>query len=91
MPGPARPDPPSDHGPPAPDHRHQYPPGADHGCQSAGGIVAVRHRRRPGKGPTIRQKYVNRAHARLRRPVERSIARLKTWRILCKARCSPTG
>ncbi|MFE4583461.1 transposase family protein, partial [Streptomyces chartreusis] len=32
---------------------------------------------------------VNRAHSRLRWPVERAIARIKTWRILRKARCSP--
>ncbi|MFF3404579.1 transposase family protein, partial [Streptomyces sp. NPDC002659] len=38
---------------------------------------------------TARQKSVNRAHSRHRWPVERAIARLKTWRILPKARCSP--
>ncbi|WP_324605398.1 transposase family protein, partial [Streptomyces sp. NRRL F-2664] len=32
---------------------------------------------------------VNRAHSRLRWPVERTIARIKTWRILRKARLSP--
>ncbi|MFJ9752864.1 IS5/IS1182 family transposase, partial [Streptomyces chartreusis] len=31
-----------------------------------------------------------RAHSRLRWPVERTIASIKTWRILRKARCSPT-
>ncbi|MGW6263321.1 IS5/IS1182 family transposase, partial [Streptomyces sp. NPDC055085] len=29
-------------------------------------------------------------HSRLRWPVERAIARIKTWRILRKARCSPS-
>ncbi|MGW6263548.1 transposase family protein [Streptomyces sp. NPDC055085] len=33
---------------------------------------------------------MNRAHSRLRWPVERAIARIKTWRILRKARCSPS-
>ncbi|MFJ2008611.1 transposase family protein, partial [Streptomyces chartreusis] len=32
---------------------------------------------------------VNRAHARLRSPVERAFARLKSWRIFRRARCSP--
>ncbi|MFI6006433.1 transposase family protein [Streptomyces sp. NPDC051366] len=44
---------------------------------------------RPGKKLTIEQKSVNQAHSRLRWPVERAIARIKTWRILRKARCSP--
>ncbi|MFE3585484.1 transposase family protein, partial [Streptomyces vinaceus] len=47
-------------------------------------------RRKPGKDLTVRQTSVNRAHSRLRWPVERAIARIKTWRILRKARCSPT-
>ncbi|MFC4518274.1 transposase family protein, partial [Streptomyces ehimensis] len=34
-------------------------------------------------------KSVNRAHARLRSPVERAFARLKAWRIFRKARVSP--
>jgi hypothetical protein len=33
---------------------------------------------------------LNKAHARLRYPVERGMARVKTWRIFRKARCSPT-
>ncbi|WP_324605403.1 transposase family protein, partial [Streptomyces sp. NRRL F-2664] len=40
--------------------------------------------------PTPRQKRVNRARSRLRWPVERAIASIKTWRILRKARCHPT-
>ncbi|MFJ1812663.1 MULTISPECIES: transposase family protein [unclassified Streptomyces] len=55
----------------------------------AGGTFATGRRRRPGK-ELGRQKSLNKAHARLRYPVERGIARLKTWRILRKARCSPT-
>ncbi len=62
---------------------------ADRGYQGAGDSVAVPHRRRPGKDLTDKQKCVNRAHSRLRWPVERAIARIKTWRILRKARCNP--
>ncbi|MFI8388605.1 transposase family protein, partial [Streptomyces sp. NPDC085540] len=51
--------------------------------------AAVPSRRRPGKDLTTKQKSVNRAHSRLRWPVERAIARIKTWRILRKARISP--
>ncbi|MFD5514014.1 transposase family protein [Streptomyces sp. NPDC127051] len=58
--------------------------------QGAGDIVAVPHRRKPGKDLTLKQKCVSRAHARLRWPVERAIAEIKTWRILRKARCHPT-
>ncbi|MEV6332840.1 transposase family protein [Streptomyces sp. NPDC051909] len=39
---------------------------------------------------TVEQKCVNRAHSRLRWPVERAIARVKTWRILRKAGCNPS-
>ncbi|WP_406053843.1 transposase [Streptomyces sp. NBC_01077] len=62
---------------------------ADKAYQAAGAGVAVPHRRSPGKDLTVTQKCVNRAHSRLRWPVERAIARIKTWRILRKARCSP--
>ncbi|WP_411142602.1 transposase family protein [Streptomyces sp. x-80] len=62
---------------------------ADNAYQGAGGIAAVTHRRRPGKGLTVKRRCVNRAHSRMRWPVERTIARLKTWRLLRKARCSP--
>jgi hypothetical protein len=63
---------------------------ADRGYQGAGDTVAVPHRRRPGKDLTAKQKCVNRAHSRLRWPVERAIAAVKTWRILRKARCNPS-
>lgn len=53
---------------------------ADKAYQGAGDIVAVPRRRRPGRDLTPAQKYVNRAHSRLRWPVERAIARIKTWR-----------
>jgi transposase len=63
---------------------------ADRGYQGASASVAVPHRRRPGKDLTVKQKCVNRAHSRLRWPVERAIARIKTWRFLRKARCHPS-
>jgi hypothetical protein len=62
---------------------------ADRGYQGTGDIVAVPHRRRPGKDLTVKQRCVNRAHSRLRWPVERAIASVKTWRILRKTRCNP--
>ncbi|MDX2733645.1 transposase family protein, partial [Streptomyces sp. PA03-2a] len=52
--------------------------------------IATPIRRRPGKELSPRQKSLNKAHARLRYPVEHGMARLKTWRIFRKARCSPT-
>jgi hypothetical protein len=63
---------------------------ADKAYQGAGDLVAVPARRKPGKDLTIKQKSVNRAHSRLRWPVERAIAHIKTWRILRKARLSPS-
>ncbi|MFJ2008485.1 transposase family protein [Streptomyces chartreusis] len=63
---------------------------ADPGYLGAGGTIATPIRRRPGKELKPRQVSLNKAHARLRYPVERGIARLKTWRIFRKARCSPT-
>ena len=63
---------------------------ADLGYLGAGGTIATPIRRRPGKELSPRQKSLNKAHARLRYPVERGMARLKTWRIFRKARCRPT-
>ncbi|MEU9057226.1 transposase family protein [Streptomyces sp. NPDC048384] len=48
------------------------------------------HWRHPGKDLPIKQMCIHRAHSRLRWPVERTIAGIKTWRILRKARISPT-
>ncbi|MFJ2478340.1 transposase family protein [Streptomyces sp. NPDC087659] len=68
-------------------HLSGIPVLAARGCQGAGDIVAVPHHRRPGKDLT--QECLNRGHSRLRWPVERSIASIKTWRILRRVRCSP--
>ncbi|MFJ6637009.1 transposase family protein [Streptomyces sp. NPDC091376] len=59
-------------------HRLGIPVLADLGY---GGNFAVPVRRRPGKQLTATEKSLNKAHARLRHPVERGIASLKTWRI----------
>lgn len=59
------------------------------GYVGAGGTFAVPRRRRPHQDLTAGQRSLNRAHARLRYPVERGIARLKTWKIFRRARCSP--
>ncbi len=64
---------------------------ADKAYQGAGAQTAVPARRRPGRDLSIKQKSVNRAHSRLRWPVERPIARLKTWRVLRKAHISPNN
>ncbi|MFD5514279.1 transposase family protein [Streptomyces sp. NPDC127051] len=52
---------------------------ADRACQGADPIVAVPHRRKPGKNLTPKQTCANRAHSRLRWPAGRAIARIKTW------------
>ncbi|WP_420707025.1 transposase family protein [Streptomyces sp. NRRL F-2664] len=70
--------------------RPGIPVTADRGCQGAGDILAAPHRRKPRKDPTLKQRCVNRAHSRLRWPVERTIASIKSWRILRKARCHPS-
>ncbi|MFE3866162.1 transposase family protein [Streptomyces goshikiensis] len=62
---------------------------ADLGYAGAGGTFAVPRRRRPRRELTTAERSLNRAHARLRYPVERGITRLKTWKILRRARCSP--
>jgi hypothetical protein len=41
------------------------------------------------QGLTTTQRTINRALSAARAPVERSIARLKSWRIFRRARCSP--
>lgn len=43
----------------------------------------------PGRDLTPTQQTVNRALSAARVPVERGVARLKSWRIFRKARCSP--
>ncbi len=45
--------------------------------------------RPPGRHLTPTQQTVNRALSAARAPVERGVARLKSWRIFRRARCSP--
>lgn len=46
-------------------------------------------KRRPLQELTLTEKTVNRALAAARAPVEGGVARLKTWRISRRSRCSP--
>ncbi|MFG2639121.1 transposase family protein [Streptomyces sp. NPDC048362] len=61
------------------------------GLTGAGPDVAVPARRRPRQEFTASEKSLNKAHARLRSPVEQGIAAVKRWRIFRHARCSPTN
>ncbi|MCD0483432.1 transposase [Streptacidiphilus sp. ASG 303] len=69
--------------------RLKIPALADRAYVGAGGTFCTPFKRHGGRDLTAKQQAVNRAHARLRFPVERAFARLKTWRIFRKARCSP--
>ncbi|MFD5514374.1 transposase family protein [Streptomyces sp. NPDC127051] len=69
--------------------RLKIPALADKACQGAGGTVASPVKKHRGRELTVKEKAVNRAHARLRSPVERAFARLKAWRIFRRARVSP--
>ncbi|MEU0412931.1 transposase family protein [Streptomyces griseorubiginosus] len=62
---------------------------ADRAYIGAGPWVTTPRRRPPGRGLTPTQHAVNRALSAARAPVERGVARLKSWRIFRKARCSP--
>lgn len=57
--------------------------------QGAADTVAVPQPRKPEKGLTAKKKSVNQAHSRLRWPVQRAIAQIKTWHTPSKARINP--
>jgi hypothetical protein len=69
--------------------RQGIPVLADRAYIGAGPWVTTPRRRPPGRDLTPTQQTVNRALSAARAPVERGIARLKSWRIFRKARCSP--
>jgi hypothetical protein len=62
---------------------------ADLAYQGGGPWLTTGIKRRPLQELTVTEKTVNRALASARAPVERGVARLKSWRIFRRARCSP--
>ncbi|UPZ28489.1 transposase [Streptomyces sp. LRE541] len=62
---------------------------ADLAYQGGGPWVTTGIKRRPLQGLTSTEKTLNRALAAARAPVERGVARLKSWRIFRRSRCSP--
>ncbi|MFD8340330.1 transposase family protein [Streptomyces solisilvae] len=66
-----------------------FPILADHADMRAGPWVTTPLRRPPRRDLTPTQQSVNRALSAARAPVERGIARLKSWRIFRRSRCSP--
>ncbi|QKW22794.1 hypothetical protein HUT16_30195 [Kitasatospora sp. NA04385] len=62
---------------------------ADMAYTGADGTFAVPTGRPARKELSPAQRSLNRAHTRLRHPVERGVATLKRWRIFRHARCSP--
>ncbi|MDX3533561.1 transposase [Streptomyces sp. MB09-01] len=69
--------------------RQGVPVLADRAYIGAGVWVTTPVRRPPRGKLTPTQRTVNRALSAARAPVERSVARLKSWRIFRRARCSP--
>jgi hypothetical protein len=61
---------------------------ADLAYQGGSSWVTTGIKRRPVQELTLTEKTVNRALAAARAPVERGVARLKTWRIFRRSRCS---
>ncbi|WP_394425577.1 transposase family protein [Streptomyces sp. SGAir0957] len=69
--------------------RQGVPVLADRAYQGAGPWVTTGLKRAPGGELTTTQRTVNRTLAIARAPVERGMARLKSWRIFRRSRCSP--
>ncbi|MBB3078835.1 hypothetical protein FHS41_005366 [Streptomyces violarus] len=57
--------------------------------QGAGPWLTTGIKRKPLKELTLTEKTLNRALSAARTPVERGIARLKSWRTFRRSRCSP--
>ncbi|WTT43257.1 transposase family protein [Streptomyces zaomyceticus] len=70
--------------------RQGVPVLADRAYQGAGPWVTTGRKRPPGGELSPTQHTVNRALAQARAPVEREMARLKSWRILRRSRVSPS-
>ncbi|TDT42577.1 DDE superfamily endonuclease [Streptomyces sp. BK208] len=70
--------------------RQGVPVLADRAYQGAGPWVTTGRRRPPGGHLSPTQQTVNRALAKSRAPVARSIALLKSWRIFRRSRISPS-
>ncbi len=62
---------------------------ADLAYQGAGPCLTTSIKRRPLQELTPTDRARNRALAAARAPVERGVARLKSWRIFRRSRCSP--
>lgn len=62
---------------------------ADRAYQGAGPWLATGLKRPPGGELTLTQRTTNRALAATRAPVERGMARLKSWQIFRRSRISP--
>jgi hypothetical protein len=62
---------------------------ADLAHQGGGPWLTTGTTRKPRQEPTPTEKTVNRALAAARAPVERGVARPKSWRIFRRSRCSP--
>ncbi|RSM83111.1 IS5/IS1182 family transposase [Streptomyces sp. WAC 01325] len=69
--------------------RQGVPVLADRAYIGAGSWVTTPIRRLPHQDLTATQRTINWALSAARAPVERSIARLKSWRVFRRARCSP--
>ncbi|MET9346283.1 transposase family protein [Streptomyces termitum] len=69
--------------------RQGVPVLADRAYIGAGPWVTTPFRRLPNRDLTTTQRTINRALSAARASVERSVARLKSWHIFRKARCSP--
>ncbi|MFF9158243.1 transposase family protein [Streptomyces sp. NPDC014846] len=69
--------------------RQGVPVLADRAYIGAGPWVTTPIRRLPHQDLDATQRTINRALSAARAPVERSVARLKSWRIFRRARCSP--
>lgn len=69
--------------------RQGVPVLADRAYIGASSWVTTPIRRLPHQDLTATHRTINRALSAARAPVERSVARLKAWRVFRRARCSP--